>query len=196
MITLFLDLASNSGSVALCRDGAVHMQQIHHRIGDHEVLPIVKKLLEASKVKYEDLTQLACVLGPGGFTSLRSAVAFINALSFSLNIPSAGIHLSDLYRARSNDADAVWLHSTRKTALFIRQPNDAEASLIEFTSLSQHLTGKQAWMGELIPEQRALVDSLGMKEAPLQSLEEALPFILADLTYEKKTLEPWYGRGF
>ena len=70
---------------------------------------------------YPDLTGIACVVGPGWFTSLRVAVAFANTLAWSVpsalrpsprarasepragpngKIKSAGVHLSDLYGAR------------------------------------------------------------------------------------------------
>ncbi len=69
---------------------------------------------------WKDLTHLACVVGPGGFTSLRVGVSCINALSWSLKIPSAGIHLSDLYAARVPTNSFLWLHSTKRTELFVR----------------------------------------------------------------------------
>src|SRR5260221_569253 len=64
--------------------------------------------------------KIACVLGPGGFTSLRVAVGLTNALAGTLDIPSCGIHLSDLYAALSMEKDFLWLHSTKKKELFAR----------------------------------------------------------------------------
>jgi len=99
---LFLDLASHSGLLACVEDQTIKASEpVDHRIGDHELIPLFEKTLDAAGWKAADLTHIACVIGPGGFMSLRVAVAFANTLIHQLKIPGAGIHLSDLCAARS-----------------------------------------------------------------------------------------------
>lgn len=99
---LFLDLASHSGLLACVEDQTIKASEpVDHRIGDHELIPLFEKTLDAAGWKAADLTHIACVIGPGGFMSLRVAVAFANTLMHQLKIPIAGIHLSDLYAARA-----------------------------------------------------------------------------------------------
>lgn len=194
MLTLFLDLGSNKGCMAMISDDQVLVfEEIGNRMSDAALVPLYESLLKKAGRDQKDLVRVACVTGPGGFTSIRCAVSFTNALSFALGIPSAGIHLSDVYRARGS---GLWMHSTKKIAVFLRTQNDAEAKLVEVTELQNHLQDTKEWMGELIPEHLELAQSLGLKEATLKPLEEVLPTLISERRYDKKILEPWYGRGF
>ncbi|MBI1934192.1 hypothetical protein HYS30_00845 [Candidatus Peregrinibacteria bacterium] len=146
MRILFLNVASHSGLLACSTEERVLVQRaIDHRIGDHELVPLIEDTLHEAGWSYKDITHLACVIGPGGFTSLRVGVSCINALSWALKIPSTGIHLSDLYGARmpppltpppsagegeqppsppqggrGQGMGALWFHSTKRTELFVR----------------------------------------------------------------------------
>lgn len=67
---------------------------------DSLLMPTLEQLLKESKLTLKDLTHIAAVTGPGGFMSLRVGISLANALSWSLKIPLAGVHLSDLYETR------------------------------------------------------------------------------------------------
>lgn len=216
MNSLFLDLASNKGFIACVTDDAVVASKpVDHRLGDHELVPAVEKLLKDAGWNYKDLTGVACVLGPGGFTSLRVAVAFANTLAWSVKIPSAGVHLSDLYvvrfpppppqppspEGRGGSTGSVWVHSTKKTELFIRGFGSLakifpEAVCIKLEEFREKIPEGTAWMGELIEEHRKVADERKMEPIELQSIEKILPAFLQTLSYENKTLEPWYGRSW
>ncbi len=214
MRCLFIDLASHDALLACVTERRVSSSRsVHSRIGDHELIPLVESLLSEAGWRYEDVTHVACVIGPGGFTSLRVALAFANVLADQLGIPLAGIHLSDLYRVRVGDRDrkeeVYWLHSTKRDQLFICGGKWKEPTLIDIHSLSPipqysnpHSPVFQSptpnpypilWMGELIPEHRA---KIGTDPVQLTSLTEILPAFLAAQTYSKKSLQPWYGRGW
>lgn len=145
MRCLFLDLASHHGLLACVEDRfVVASHAIDHRIGDHELLPLFETVLQESGWQARDLTHCGCVVGPGGFMSLRVAVAFANTLIHQLKIPGAGIHLSDVFAARASypsldsgphpalratlsreekqegRTSFLWLHSTKKNELFVR----------------------------------------------------------------------------
>jgi tRNA threonylcarbamoyl adenosine modification protein YeaZ len=151
MRVLFIDLASHSGLLAcVTEESVIASEPVDHRIGDHELIPLLEKVLKRAQWSYQDLTQIACVTGPGGFTSLRVAVALANTLVHQLKIPGTGVHLSDLYFARISPhppldsatggldhrgsargtpfhpmgegrvRDVLWVHSTKKHELFVR----------------------------------------------------------------------------
>ncbi len=202
MRTLFLNLASHDGLVACVSDTAVVAScSIGHRVDDREFTEQIEKVLDNAGWTYKDLTHTACVVGPGGFTSLRVGVAAANALSYALGIPSCGIHLSDLFKARAPSDDVLWLHSTKKHELFTRGfgrytkdvPQAVCVRLAEFTNKVQ---AGNMWMGELIPEHRTVLDERGLSDAPLRPLGDVLPVFLAGQEYAKRTLQPWYGRGW
>jgi tRNA A37 threonylcarbamoyladenosine modification protein TsaB len=147
----------------------------------------------------EDELTKKVVDGPGGFTSLRVGVATANALSDALGIPSVGIHLSDLYRAKiptPNPEIPMWMHSTKKNELFIRESASDDPQHITLDQLPGYLKKGGGWTGELIPDQRAIVEEAGMTEAALRSLADVLPDFLTGLEYKKQILHPWYGRGW
>ncbi|MDO8648386.1 MAG: tRNA (adenosine(37)-N6)-threonylcarbamoyltransferase complex dimerization subunit type 1 TsaB [Candidatus Peregrinibacteria bacterium] len=199
--TLFLDLASHSGLVACTKDEEiVSSKAVDHRIADHELTPIIEEMLKKAGWKFEDLTQLACVSGPGGFTSLRVAVSTINTMSYLLNIPSAGIHLSDLYRARVTEENFLWLHSTKKTEIFARGFGEytkdfPEAVCLPITDLTERYPDDAPFAGELIPEHRDVLKEK-LRDATLRPIGEILPQFLASQQYSSEIITPWYGRGW
>lgn len=211
---MFLDLASGSGLIAcVSADRVVASREIDHRIADHELPPAVEAVLAEAKWPYKDLTHIACVIGPGGFTSLRVAVTLANTLSDQLGIPSSGIHLSDLYATRSFETrlcgapqddtikGLVWLHSTKRTSLFARTfgiPDSPwkEPTLITTEELIAYRSSLTAtkWCGELIPEHQSFVETL--YRASLRRLADTLPSFLVTQTCQQQILLPWYGRGW
>ncbi len=185
-----------------------HMDQ---RIGDQELLPRLETLLRVSGCGFQDLTHIACIIGPGGFMSLRVAVALANTLADQLHIPIAGIHLSDMYGGRfrvpgSGFRDCVWLHSTKKQELFVRGfgdvakvwPEATHVILEDFLNILRRDAplARLLWVGELIPEHREVIEKLGMQECKPLPLEDILPVFLSAQTYKQQILEPWYGRGW
>lgn len=189
---LFLDLASRDALVACCDDvSTVASADSSNRIRDHELVPMVETILQKAGWTFNDLDRLACVIGPGGFTSLRVAVTFINVLADQLNIPSAGIHLCDLYGDRvgvGSKEDVLWVHSTKKDQLFVCGGQWKEPTLISVDAMPHG-----AWMGELIDAHR---EQIGSDPIMLQPVADVLPLFLAQQTYDEAQLAPWYGRGW
>jgi tRNA threonylcarbamoyl adenosine modification protein YeaZ len=201
MRTLFLDLASHQGCLALVEgDRVVASVPVDHRIGDAELMPLFQSLLSNAGRETGDIERIACVSGPGGFTSLRVAAAFANALSYSLDVPASAVHLSDLYAARAGN-DFLWLHSTKKNELFARgfgtfSEKFPEASLFEVDQFVSKVPKRFLWTGELLPAHEEAVAKKGGTKGELKPLEEVLPAILNALPYKKETVKPWYGRSW
>jgi len=224
MLCIFLDIASHSGLLALVSEKEIIVsREVNTRIRDHELIPIVEELLSEAGWDYEDLTNVACVVGPGGFTSLRVAVSFANTLIDQLGIPGTGIHLSEVYFARN--PDAFWFHATKRDSLFVQggasfarltpQPplklrstrrlwpaskaTDAkewnEPTLVTLDEFKEKVPQGSEWMGELLDEQMEALDSKQLKKAELKSVTEILPKFIFQQKFERKPLEPWYGRG-
>ncbi|MDD5103001.1 MAG: hypothetical protein PHX93_01225 [Candidatus Peribacteraceae bacterium] len=222
MRCLFVDLASHSGLLAcVTEERVIASEDSDHRVGDHELIPLFEKTLQAAGWKVGDLTHCACVTGPGGFMSLRVAVAFANTLIHQLKISGAGIHLSDLYAARTplpsplppgeggaerrergkTQEDFLWLHSTKKHELFVRGFGSfaslwPEPSHVTIDAFLERLPQGALWTGELIPEHVALFQDTQLQPALLRSLVGILPSFLARQKYGSALLEPWYGRGW
>ena len=227
MRTLFLDLASHHGLLACVTTSSVLASRtIDHRIGDHELVPLIKGLLNDADWGYPDLTQVACVVGPGGFTSLRVAVAYANALVWGLKIPVAGVHLSDLYQARvgaqhRGAVPLLWLHSTKKHSttpsglrgageLFVRGFGTFEKEFPEAACVTvEDLVGARHgvplhnahYVGEIIPEHESILTKHGFQQVETTPLIDVLPSFLSQQNfsvgaYGHTPLQPWYGRGW
>ena len=61
-----------------------------HRILSETLLPNIKKLIEESDLKLNDLGAIVCFSGPGSFTGLRIGISTANALAYGLSIPIIG----------------------------------------------------------------------------------------------------------
>ena len=211
--TLFLDLASNTRLIALVRDDRmIASASIDSTTGEGQLLPLIESMLSKGKITFKDLDRIASTTGPGGFMSLRVGIALANALSDSLKIPLAGVHLSDLWAARLPSSLApppkgegkqkfgvLWVHSTKKEFVFVRSFGaDAkhwrEPTLEKIDDLKNVILDRTPYVGELIESQQASLPQLKKAEHP-KSVEEVLPELLETLTYEMKSLSPWYGRG-
>lgn len=198
MYTLFLDIAGAEPLIAVVdTDKVIASMVIADAKSDAQLMPVIESLLKKAKLKLTQLERIACVHGPGGFMTLRVAVSLANALAWSLKIPACGIHRSDVIAARAGKTPFVWLHSTRREALFVRgfgiDGFPTEPTLMPLDELKKLSSKISAWAGECIPEHLLLISE--SKKLELKKIEEILPVFLDNQTYESKILLPWYGRG-
>lgn len=195
MNILFIDTASKQNLLALCNEEKTLILTNLVQKNDSGLIPAIEKALEKAGMRYSDLTHLACAIGPGGFTSLRIGVTTMNTLSYSLELPSAGIHLSSVWAARTKQP-CLWLHSTRRTQIFVKVfGGDGTSTPTTIFDLEEAEQLQGQYVGELIEEhQNLLTQCTPMPKEALLSLEEMLPQYLSQLKYRKQLLLPWYGR--
>ena len=195
MSTLYLNLASAQHHIAMVDEQVVRASHVaENRITEHSLIPILTEVLRAAKVDQSEVKRIACIVGPGGFTSLRVGITFANVLADQLQIPMSGIHLSDLYAARTQEDDYIWLHSTKKDSLFIRgfgmyKKQWPEPTLIVVDDVPDDLP----WVGELL---HAHQEKMQTEQLQLQEVETILPSLLSTQKYTSKPLLPWYGRSW
>ncbi|MBT3835205.1 tRNA (adenosine(37)-N6)-threonylcarbamoyltransferase complex dimerization subunit type 1 TsaB [Candidatus Peribacteria bacterium] len=198
MHTLFINTASNPNFLALCTEEATLSICDLPTHGNEEIMPKIEEILDLNNLEYKDLDQIACAIGPGGFTSLRTGIAVANTLSYSLKIPAAGIHLSDLCTSRIKDFDKpfLWLHSTRRAELFVKGFGENGTSTPVALMDIRDVSGLQGeYIGELIQEHKdILVNCTQMDSGKLSNIKDVLPGTLSSLKYSKAILMPWYGR--
>lgn len=60
------------------------------------LLPQIQNLLKLTKRKINSLKAILVVIGPGPFSAIRIGLATANALAYALNLPIAGIKLTEL----------------------------------------------------------------------------------------------------
>lgn len=196
MDTLFLDFCSNKKILALVRDGkTVALHELLDHTDEASVMPAIEELMLKAGRTLKDIHRIAAVTGPGGFMSQRVGLAVSNALAWSLNVPSAGVHLSKVYDARVSE-DALWIHSTKKQLLFFcglgklatMWPEPTTITLDELSAMT-----KEVYVGEVLPEQALVLRMKRLED--MKDIASVLPGIVEKLAYDTKPLTPWYGRG-
>ncbi|MBQ2938033.1 MAG: tRNA (adenosine(37)-N6)-threonylcarbamoyltransferase complex dimerization subunit type 1 TsaB [Clostridia bacterium] len=93
MKILCIDTSSNLCSVAILENTTlINKLELNNGLTHSETLmPLIKNLLDSSKINLKDIDLLAVDIGPGSFTGLRIGIATVKAFSDSLNIPCVGI---------------------------------------------------------------------------------------------------------
>lgn len=195
MDTLFLDFCSHRKLFALVRDERVVSEtELQDHTDEAAVLPAIEALLQKDGRTFADIGRIAAVTGPGGFMSQRVGLSVANALAWSLKIPIAGLHLSDLYAARTS-GDALWIHSTKKHLFFVRGFGTLKTMWPEPTlvTLDELKTVMCDYVGEVLPEQAAVLAVTPAKT--MKDIADVLPSVIDKLVYSETPLTPWYGRG-
>lgn len=93
MILIIDTTPEESFTIALARSHGVlvYQKNIPGRfIQAEKLLPAIEKILKTKKIKFTDLSGIAVVQGPGGFTAVRIGVITANALAYALHIPVVG----------------------------------------------------------------------------------------------------------
>ena len=103
---LFIDTATRYAGVALAVDGRVVAETSWHSRNNHtaELAPAVVQLLQDTGADARQLTGIAAVIGPGGFSALRVGLGFAKGLAESLDIPVAPVSALEVEAARHFDA--------------------------------------------------------------------------------------------
>lgn len=195
MRTLSIDIASHEGHIACVERDVVQSIAMVGRVTDTELIPLTEKVLTEAGWNTSDIERITCNIGPGGFTSVRLGITFANTLADQLQLTIAGFHGSDLARARTDDANVLWLHSTKADALFVLGGPWGEPTLAPLDELLARLPSATAVTGDLLDAHREVLIARGCTIATQRPLSEILPSFLMNAAYAEKPLLPWYGRG-
>ncbi|MFA5270150.1 MAG: tRNA (adenosine(37)-N6)-threonylcarbamoyltransferase complex dimerization subunit type 1 TsaB [Patescibacteria group bacterium] len=88
---LAIDTTEADTGIGLAGEGKIKIDTwVSQRNQSKELLPRIDRLLRSTKIKPEQLTQVAVNLGPGSFTGLRIGISIANAFGYALKIPVAG----------------------------------------------------------------------------------------------------------
>jgi len=93
MLVLALDTALQRCSVAIVRDGEILADFGEERERGHaeRIAPMVADALTTAGVAIADLDRIGVVVGPGGFTGVRVALAFARGLGVATGKPVIGV---------------------------------------------------------------------------------------------------------
>lgn len=86
MIRLFIDTSNSDVSVSCFKDGKVLSYINESSLNNHSVtaVPSVKKVLDCSLVKAEDVDEILVCNGPGSFTGIRIGLTIAKVYAYTL----------------------------------------------------------------------------------------------------------------
>lgn len=93
MKILALESSAKAGSVAIL-DNQKILGEFYLNVGlthSQTLAPMIKTLLENTKLSLEDIDAFAVSVGPGSFTGIRIGVSTIKGMAFALNKPCIGV---------------------------------------------------------------------------------------------------------
>lgn len=182
-------------------DSARAWLQPEAKITDDALMERLSEVLQEAEWESGQIDGIVCVTGPGGFTSLRMGVALANVLADQCGAMLAGVHLADVYRARCTEESYIWVHSSKKTQVFVRGEGVLadrwqNAVVTDLDTLLSTWPSGALMAGELLPEHVTLLQERGTAFARLRPVRDALPRIVQDAKPVELPLEPWYGRSW
>lgn len=110
-LTLALEAATSSGSVAILRDTELLASREVAMRGnaDERLLPAIDAVLAEARASTRDLARIVCGAGPGSFTSLRVAASLAKGIAFAQAIPLFAVPSLALIAADPSLADGSYI---------------------------------------------------------------------------------------
>ena len=97
MIILAFDSTAKAASVAVSEDEKLlALYTIDNGLTQSELLlPMAENILKSLKLTFDDISLLACSVGPGSFTGVRIGAALVKGLAFGKGIPCVAVSTLD-----------------------------------------------------------------------------------------------------
>ncbi len=132
---LGIDTTSRMGSIALCQDDHLIMQEQQGVVGNHtsRLLTSIDHLLRTADWKKNDIDAIAVAIGPGSFTGLRVGLATAKGMAFALNCSLIGISsLKSLaFNARCFTGKVVSIIDARRKEIYAAGYEFKDHSLVK-----------------------------------------------------------------
>lgn len=186
MTLLAFDTASDACSVALWRDGLAARRHAVIGRGHAEILmPMVNAALSEAGARFDSLDAVACAVGPGSFTGIRTGLAAARGLALALSIPGIGVSslaaaAASAYAVLPRDParTLVVALETRRADLYVQMFDDALAPLSPPAALAPGDVAGRVPPGPLAiagdAAARLLGALAGRRPAPLHVAEVAI----------------------
>jgi tRNA threonylcarbamoyladenosine biosynthesis protein TsaB len=92
-VILAIDTSLGPCSVAISQGGEVMAKKLEENTGQQSrvLVPMIEDILAESSLQYADCDALACTIGPGGFTGIRTGLTTARAISLVIGKPLIGL---------------------------------------------------------------------------------------------------------
>ena len=158
--------------------------------------PEIAALFKRTNSDMDDVSALGVALGPGSFTSLRVGLALMKGLAFSRNLPLIGIPTLDILAASQPARDfrlatvlqagrgrlAVGYYSASRNGYW---ESDGGLSVMNINELLESIHSPILVCGELLAEEREILDKNEFVELSSPSRSTRRPACLAELAWKR-----------
>ena len=105
MLILAISTSSNTCSVSLLEDEKCikELNIINERTHSENLLPLIDKLFQETKLSLKDVNLIACDNGPGSFTGIRIGVSTVKAMAETMHIPTVEVSSLEALSYNVND---------------------------------------------------------------------------------------------
>ena len=158
--------------------------------------PEIAALFKRTNSDMDEITALGVALGPGSFTSLRVGLALMKGLAFSRNLPLIGIPTLDILATAQPARDlrlATVLQAGRgrlAVGYYIASPSgiwesDGDLGVMNVAELVESIHNPTLVCGELLAEERELLEKSEWAELSSPSRSTRRPACLAELAWKR-----------
>ncbi len=159
-LILCMDTSTETGSIALSRDGNIIARQNNASQKDHAawIHTAIRDLCNEHHIALSQLQAVAAAAGPGSYTGLRVAMSTAKGLCFSLNIPLIAINTLTMMAAGflSENVDAI-------------QPDDTICPMIDARRMEVFTAMYSTRLDEILEPAALVLDTTSFAEQLQQS---------------------------
>ncbi|MDA0771890.1 MAG: tRNA (adenosine(37)-N6)-threonylcarbamoyltransferase complex dimerization subunit type 1 TsaB [Cyanobacteria bacterium] len=144
MLVLALDSSRKQQSIALFNtETNKFLFSLSAQNKSSQLMPALVQAFEGAGIKPQELELLACSVGPGSFTGIRTALTIVKTMAAQLDLPIITVNNFDLLRHKFklSPQDPVLMHAG-KNDYFLSLDNDynnPETNLFSFETLGYDL---------------------------------------------------------
>ena len=124
MLVLALDSSRKQQSIAIVKANQ-SLFSLSAENKSSQLMPALVQAFEAAAIKPQELDLIACSVGPGSFTGIRTALTIVKTMAAQLDLPIITVNNFDLLRHkfRLSPQDPVLMHAG-KNDYFLSLDND------------------------------------------------------------------------
>lgn len=190
MLILAINTATSKTCIALLEDTSLLSEDcwLSNNNEAEKLMPSIDNLLKKNERKFQDISKIILVKGPGSFTGLRVGVTVANTIAYLNNCPLSALTTLDYLHYQNEGAVLLFAGNG---AVYLSKKMGDTAEIIDLPDLPPALEGISQLSGDISSEQMALIGNIKFIE-PSKSFGEIMEEFIATNPSEQKIIEPFY----
>lgn len=190
-MNIFINVATREKSIVLYNDASVVDLLTWNDSGkeSEHVLPGIVRLLEKNNLRFENISAMTVVHGPGAFTGLRVVVSVVNTIQFvHSTISISALSVGEVYSTIDKANHEQYLFQIYPADAFLFARDGAFIQRIPEAELTENMCSHTA--GEMITDICAIATIPSVKEWHVQDFQN----LQEKSTLTQGILVPFYAK--